>query len=177
MGGYALRMTAKIIRPLRGRIRVGELRAPRGDEPSNRSMFKDAAGAAIRPTWVEAADGQPGWAGHWVIARQHLTEVAESIAIRDGCVEIEMHYSPTEKCDLRCRKAEGDDCTCTCEGKHHGKAQHASWLEVGETTLVRGEQRKVVHRTLDRDQSKSDREARLQEMVRELVNRQRNPHG
>lgn len=170
-------MTAKIIRPLSGRIQVRELRAPRGDEPSNKSMFKDAAGAAIRPTWVEAAEGQPGWAGYWVIARQHLTEVAESIAIRDGSVEIEMHYSPTEKCDLRCRKAEGDDCTCACEGKHHGKAQHASWLEVGETTLVRGEERKIVHRTLDRDQAKSDREARLEEMVREFVNRQRNHHG
>ncbi len=135
-------MSAKIIRPLTGRIQVRGLRAPRGDEPTNKSMFKDAAGAAIRPTWVEADEGQPGWAGYWTITRKHLTEVAESIAIRDGRVEIEMHYSQTEKCDRRCRKATGEDCTCACEGKHHGKAQHASWLEVGETTLVRGEGRK-----------------------------------
>jgi hypothetical protein len=169
-------MTAKIIRPLTGRIQVRGLRAPRGDEPSNKSMFKNAAGAAIRPTWVDAAEGQPGWAGYWVIARQHLTEVAESIAIRDGSVEIEMHYSPTEKCDLRCRKAEGDDCICACEGKHHGKAQHASWLEVGETTLVRGEGRSVVNRILEREQAKLDRDARLEEMVKEFINRQRGHH-
>jgi hypothetical protein len=140
-------------------------------------MFKDAAGAAIRPTWADAAEGQPGWEGYWTIAREHLTEVAESIAIRDGSVDIEMHYSLTEKCDLRCRRAEGDDCTCACEGKYHGKAQHASWLEVGETTLVRGEGRKVVNRTLDRDQAKLDREARLEEMVRAFMNRQRGHHG
>jgi hypothetical protein len=136
-------------------------------------MFKDAAGAAIRPTWVEAAEGQPGWAGYWAIAREHLTEVAESIAIRDGVVEIEMHYSPAEKCDQRCRRATGDDCTCACEGKHHGKAQHASWLEVGETTLVRGKGLKVVHRVLERDQAELDRKARHQAMFREFLNRER----
>lgn len=166
-------MTARIIRPLSGRIQVRGLRAPRGDEPSNKSMFKDAAGSAIRPTWVDAEEGQPGWAGYWTIAREHLTEVAESIAIRDGIVEIEMHYSPTEKCDVRCRRATGDDCTCACEGKHHGKAQHASWLEVGETTLVRGEGLKIVHRVLEREQAKLDREARLQEMLAEYLSRQR----
>jgi hypothetical protein len=170
-------MTAKIIRPLTGRIQVHGLRGPRGDEPTNKIMFKDAAGAAIRPAWVDAAEGRRGWEGHWVIARKHLTEVAEAIAIRDGSVEIEMHYSPNEKCDLRCRKAEGDDCTCACEGKYHGKAQHASWLEVGETTLVRGEGRKVVNRVLQRDQAKSDRDARLQEMVKAFVNRTRGHHG
>lgn len=170
-------MTAKIIRPLTGRIQVRSLRAPRGDEPSNKSMFKNAAGAAIRPEWVAAAEGQPGWAGHWTIARKHLTDVAEVIAIRDGSVEIEMHYSPTEKCDRRCRKAKLDDCTCACEGRHHGKAQHASWLEVGETTLVRGESRKVVNRILTRDQARLERDARIQQMVKEFIERQQGNIG
>lgn len=159
----------KIIRPLTGRIQVRGLRAHRGDEPTNKSMFKDAAGAAIRPTWLEADEGQPGWAGYWAISRQHLTEVAESIAIRDGSVEIEMHYSQTAKCDRRCRTAQGDECTCACEGKHHGKAQHASWLEVGETTLVRGEGRKVVTRVLDRRQAEVDRDGRSQKELRKLT--------
>lgn len=165
-------MSATIIRPIFGRIQVRGLRAPHGDEPTNKSMFKSAAGAAIRPTWVEADIGQPGWAGHWTISRQHLTDVAESIAIRDGRVEIEMHYSQTQKCDQRCRKAKGDDCTCSCEGKHHGKAQHASWLEVGETTLVRGDGPRAVTRTLERDQAKLDRDARHEEMLREFIIRQ-----
>jgi hypothetical protein len=170
-------MTAKIIRPLTGRIQVHSLRAPQGDEASNKSMFKSAAGAAIRPTWVPAPEGQPGWAGHWTIARTHLTDVAESIAIRDGSVEIEMHYNLTEKCDRRCRGADGDECTCACEGKHHGNAQHAFWVPVGETTLIRSEGRKVVSRVLERDQAKRDRETRLEELVREFTNRQGNQHG
>ena len=115
-------MTARIIRPLTGRMQVRGPPKPNGDEPSNKSMFRDAAGAAILPTWVDAAEGQPGLAGCWTIAREHLTEVAESVAIRDLNVEIEMYYRPTEKCDLHCRRAEGDDCTCACECKHHGKA-------------------------------------------------------
>lgn len=149
-------MNARIIRPLTGRIEVHGLRAPRGKEPTNREMFKTATGKTIRPRWVDADEGQPAWRGYWTISREHLTAVAESIAIRDGQVEIEMHYSQTEKCDERCQKATGDDCTCSCEGVHHGKGQHASWLEVGDTTLVRGTGKKVVNRLLTREQALQD---------------------
>lgn len=154
-------MTARIIRPLAGRIEVHGLRAPGAGQPSNKAMFRDAAGAAIRPTRVPAPAGQPFWQGFWTISREHLTAVAEAIAIRDGRVEIEMHYSQTEKCDGRCQRAVGDDCTCSCEGKHHGRAQHASWLEVGTTTLVRGEDAKIVTRVLTRAQAIRDQERRF----------------
>ena len=129
-------MSARIIRPLTGRIQVRGLRAPRGDEPANKTMFKNAAGAAIRPTWVDAAEGRQAGRANG-------------------------------------SRAKGDDCTCACacDGRHHGEAQHASWLEVGETTLIRGEGRKVVHRVLLRDRAESDREGRLQEMVKAFVNR------
>lgn len=123
-------------------------------------MFRDAAGAFIRPTWVAAAEGEPAWRGYWTIAREHLTVVAEAIAIRDGRVDIEMHYSQTEQCDSNCQGATGDDCTCSCEGKYHGKAEHASWLEVGDTTLVRGAGAKVVNRVLTRDQALEDQRHR-----------------
>lgn len=161
-------MTATIVRPLRGRMEVRGLRGPRGDEPSNRSMFKTATGKAIRPTWVDAPEGAPPWQGYWVIAREHLTDVAEAIAIRDGQVEIEMHYSATEQCDRRCRSAEGDECTCSCEGKYHGNNHHASWIDVGETTLVRSAGSKTVTRTLIRHQAQEDRDARIEEWIRQL---------
>lgn len=161
-------MTATIVRPLHGRLEVWGLRGPRDDEPFNREMFRTATGAAIRPTWVLASEGAPGWRGHWEIARAHLTDVAEAIAIRDGRVEIEMHYSTTEQRDRRCRGAEGDECTCSCEGKYHGNSHHASWIEVGETTLVRNSGSKVVTRTLTRRQAEEDREVRLDEFVRKL---------
>ncbi len=164
-------MTATIVRPLHGRIQVRGLRGPRGDEPSNRQMFKTATGAAIRPTWVPAPEGAPGWEGHWEIARPHLTDVAEGIAIRDGQVEIEMHYSTAEQCDQRCRSAEGDECTCSCEGKYHGNSHHASWIEVGDTTLVRNSGSKVVTRTLSREQAEKDRSERFREMIRQIGGR------
>lgn len=162
-------MTAKIIRPLTGRIEVHRLRAPRRYEVSNKLMFKNAAGSAIRPTWVETERSQSGWPGYWTISREHLTDVAEAIAIRDGSVEIEMHYSQNEKCDRRCRAAEGDECTCSCEGKFHGNSMHASWQEVGETTLVRSEGPKVVTRILEREQAEIDSDKRLREMVQNRI--------
>lgn len=116
--------------------------------------------AAIRPDWVPAEDGQPGWTGYWTIYRQHLTLVAEAIAIRDGEVHIEMHYSLSEQCDRRCQQARGDECTCSCEGKHHGEALHASWIEVGPTTLVRSQGMKVVTRVLTRKQAEKDQRRR-----------------
>lgn len=127
------------------------LRGPRGDEPPNREMFKDAAGIAIRPTWVNAPEGQAGWKGHWTISRTHLTVVAEAIAVRDGEVRIEMHYSTSEQCDARCQNADGDDCTCSCEGANHGTGDHAAWTPVGETTLVRSTGTRVVERVLTRE--------------------------
>lgn len=152
-------MAALIRRPLRGRIEVRGLRAPRGNEPPNKQMFKTAAGKAIRPTWIDAPPGSPGWAGYWTISRQHLTVVAEAVAIRDGLVNVEMHYSTTEQCDRRCKNAKGDDCTCSCEGKNHGDGDHASWTPVGDTTLVKSSGTRIATRQLTRAEAEA---ARLQ---------------
>ncbi len=153
-------MTAVIVRPVSGRIRICGLRAPQGDEAPNREMFKTAAGARIRPDWVRTERDDYGWRGHWTISRDHLTAVAEAIAIRDGSVEIRMHYSDSERCDTRCQRATGDDCTCSCKGKHHGAAAHASWKEVGSTTLVKTSGTTEVVRTLSGKRALKDRARR-----------------
>lgn len=141
-------MSAVIVRPLTGRLRVHWLRGPRPGQPTNREMFRTATGKSIRPTWVPTLPDQRGWSGHWIIARQHLTAVAEAIAIRDGDVLIELHYSLAEHCDRRCQSARGAECTCACEGKYHGNGEHASWGQEGETTLITGGEEKVVTRLL-----------------------------
>jgi hypothetical protein len=123
-------------------------------------MFKTAADAAIRPQWVYAPDGEPYWHGYWTISRNHLNVVAEAIAIRDGEVAVEMHYSEREQCDLRCQNATGDDCTCSCEGKHHGDGVYASWKEIGATTLVRSAGVKIVTRVLTRKDALKQRRPR-----------------
>lgn len=142
-------MTALIIRPTTGRMEVHWLRAPRGDEPANKEMFRTATGLSIRPTWVRSAPDEPGH-GHWTISREHLTDVARAIAVRDGRVEIEMHYNESERCDNRCQNATGNDCTCTCEGKYHGAGEHAAWRQVADTTLVKSDGIKIVTRVLTR---------------------------
>lgn len=147
---YAHDMSATIIRPLHGRIEVHGLRAPHEGEPSNREMFVDAAGGPNKPNSIPAPDGRPYWEGFWTISREHLTVVAEAIALRDRFVDIEMHYSGTERCDYRWQNAQGEDCTCSCEGVHHGEGLHAAWTQVGDTTLVRGTGEKIVKRRLRR---------------------------
>lgn len=144
---------ATIVRPRLGRLEIHGLRRARGDEPRNRVMFREATGRAILPVWVAAPPGEPGWHGHWAIAREHLTDIAEAIALRDGRVRIEMHYSLSERCDSKCQDATGDDCSCSCEGRHHGEGNHAAWREVGATTLLRSERSKVVSRELTRQQA------------------------
>ncbi len=153
-------MRARIVRPTHGRLQIHGLRAPRPHEEANRAMLKTATGASIRPEWVTAPPGQPPWKGYWTIARSHLTAVAEAIAIRDGVVDIEMHYNTSEKCDRRCQNARGNDCTCSCEGTRHGRAEHAGWREVGDTTLVRSAGIKVVWRTLSRSEAQRARRRR-----------------
>lgn len=76
-----------------------------------------------------------------------------------------MHYNTTEKCDKRCQKAERDECTCSCEGKNHGQGHHASWLKVGDTTLVRGSGKKVVKRVLKREEAEVQRHTRTKQML------------
>lgn len=123
-----------IYRPVSGRLEVHGMPRPREGEPSNREWFKDETGKAIRPTWVP---GPRGWDGHWEIVRQHFMTVARAMAIRFGDVELVMDFHELEQCDKRCRDAKRQDCTCSCMGEHHGGGVYASWLEVGETTLVR----------------------------------------
>lgn len=134
-------------------------------------MFKTSTGKAIRPEWIPADPGQPYWTGYWTIAREHLSDVARAVAIRDGSVTIEMHYSTTEQCDSRCQGATGVDCTCACEGEHHGNGEHAAWIPVGDTTLIRGAGSKIVVRSLTRAQAEAEREAEPEETIRQVTGR------
>jgi hypothetical protein len=48
-----------------------------------------------------------------------------------------LDFRQSERCDTRCQRARGDECTCSCLGENHrGAAYWRNWIEVGETTLV-----------------------------------------
>lgn len=131
----------RIFRPLHDRFQVHGMPAPRDGEIPNKAWFKEVTGRPIRPKWVG------GRGGHWVIAREHMTIVAQELAIRFGEVEVIADYSTSEKCDRRCKDATGDDCECSCRGANHGDGTQASWKQVGDTTLVRSSVERV-RRTL-----------------------------
>lgn len=139
-------MTIRIFRPVHEtRFQVAGMPRPREGEPTNKDWFKEITGRPIRPTWIS---GPNGWDGYWVIARQHMTLVAEELALRYGTVHVTAEYSTLEKCDTRCQNATGDDCQCSCLGVRHGEALQASWKQVGATTLVRSAGIAIVERVL-----------------------------
>lgn len=101
--------------------------------PRNRAWLHTALGDMIRPEWNSAEH-------RWEIARPHLMRLAHALADRFGAVDVYLEYKTTDRCDTRCRDAEGDDCECSCLGEHHGGGLWGGgWVQVAETTLVRPE--------------------------------------
>ncbi|WP_344287210.1 hypothetical protein [Streptomyces synnematoformans] len=100
---------------------------------TNRAWLLDELGSQrIRPDWNK--DVTPG---RWEIAKPHLRTLIEALADRFGEVDVYLEFSTTERCDRRCQRAEGDDCTCSCRGENHGgSAYWQRWVQVGEDTLV-----------------------------------------
>lgn len=98
-------------------------------EGGNRGWLHEHLGERIRPKHV----GQ----GVWTIARPHLQHLIEGLVGRFGRVDVLLDFRQSERCDTRCRDAQGDDCTCSCLGTNHsGAAYWQDWIEVGDTTLV-----------------------------------------
>lgn len=126
-----------VYRPVSGRVEISGLRRPREGEPTNRQWLKDTLGARIRPEWVP---GPNGWDGHWAVARTHFRDVVDALAMRAGRVQVDGDFNVHEQCDIRCQRATGDDCTCSCFGANHGiesgGGAYGPWVEVGDTTLI-----------------------------------------
>lgn len=98
---------------------------------SNRSWLHAALGARIQPVYDSPS-------GRWLIARPHFTVLVDALLDRFEQVDVSAEFSATQKCDTRCRNAEGDDCDCSCLGEHHGGGLWGGgWFQVGETTLIR----------------------------------------
>jgi hypothetical protein len=97
----------------------------------NRHWLKENLGSHSRSEWNKSAR-------RWEIARNHLRVLVFALAEKYSAVDVYLEFSTTERCNTRCQEATGDDCECSCLGANHaGAAYMASWLRVGETTLVR----------------------------------------
>ncbi|GFE25691.1 hypothetical protein [Streptomyces nigrescens] len=110
--------------------------------PTNRDWILDELGSRrIRPDWNNTVSPR-----RWEIARTHLRPLVDALAFRFGEVDVYLEFSTTERCDRRCQRAEGDDCTCSCRGEHHGGGVYwKHWTQVGEETLVSEFGRVVRH--------------------------------
>jgi hypothetical protein len=79
--------------------------------------------------------------GMWRLNRSHIRKTVNGLLRRYGEVTLVMDFKSTERCDIRCQTARGDECVCACLARHHGEQAGGSmlgaWRLVGETTLVR----------------------------------------
>ncbi|CAM5626307.1 hypothetical protein STENM36S_03980 [Streptomyces tendae] len=108
---------------------------------ANRAWLHDELGDRIRPDWNNTV--RPG---RWEIAKPHLRTLTEALANRFGEVHVYLEFSTTERCHTKCQGANGDDCTCSCRGEHHGGGVYwTHWHLVGEDILVGPVGRVVRH--------------------------------
>ncbi|MBD3004674.1 hypothetical protein [Streptomyces sp. 5-10] len=131
--------TAIIERPISGQIAVFTPFV----EGGSRKFLKELIGSRSRLDWDKERK-------RWLMSRQHMAKVIDGCLRRWSRVELRRQYLETQRCDVRCQQAKGDDCECSCMGLMHGsRAVGGGWLSgfrrVGETTLVtRGAERWVV---------------------------------
>ena len=115
-------------RPTQGRL---EVHIP-WREGGNRKVIKRICGTLTRPQW----DGDRK---RWVIARAHFTPLIGALKAEYGQVRVITAHCDAEKCDTRCREAEGAECVCSCGGQYHGgdEPPPAAGASVGTTALFR----------------------------------------
>jgi hypothetical protein len=111
------------------RLLTGQLQLSLPYQPGNRAWLRDRLGERVHLTWVKA--------GYWAMAREHLMPLLEALVAEYGKVAVRLEFRQTQKCDRRCRDAQGDDCVCSCLGTNHKGASGRNWFEVGESTLIK----------------------------------------
>lgn len=115
-------MTAKIHRPVKGRIR---LQTPY--VPDNRGWLKSIG--IGRPTWSKSE-------GVWLVSRVHLTRLVNEAVARFGEAEVWTDHRSEERCHTACQTAVGDECVCSCMGRHHGGgAPVEGWESLGDVLV------------------------------------------
>lgn len=114
------------------------LRLPYADD--KRAWLHQVCGQRVHLEW-------DGLSHTWRLARAHLRRLVDALAERFGEVDVRFDISAADRCNARCRKAAGDECTCSCLGENHGGAGYwKNWRAVGEPTLLPGSNR--VYRRL-----------------------------
>lgn len=113
-------------KPVEGRLRIAM-----PFDTMTRRKFLDLG---IRPVWAPRIGG----GGRWLVSRDRMPEVLHLLYQQHGPGTVIIRGHVSDRCDIRCQRARGHDCVCSCAGRHHGLFNESSWLAVGETTLVRG---------------------------------------
>lgn len=116
----------EIRRPREGRLQVMIPWCPGG----NRALLGSVCGSRSRLEW-------DGTSKRWLVARAYFAAVIETLKTRFGEVRVITWHRDAERCDVRCQKAKGFECTCSCGGRcHAGENAYArGWRLVSDTQL------------------------------------------
>lgn len=73
----------------------------------------------------------------WTVNNRHFQTVADTLMQHYRMILVGREYNPNEKCNVRCRDAEGPLCTCSCRAKNHGRGRWMDgWTVTGEFDSV-----------------------------------------
>lgn len=101
--------------------------------PDNRVWLHEVCGARARLEWDSLSRT-------WHLARAHFRPLVDALVTRYGEVDVRVDISAADRCDARCVKATGDECTCSCFGENHGGAGYwKNWTALGEPTPIPGQ--------------------------------------
>lgn len=128
-------------RPVTGRV-VIKMPYDKG----NRAWLKEVLGGRIRPEFLKPPP-------RWEVARVHFGPVVEALADRLGRIDVFADFREAERCDTRCRSAQGRECTCSCLGKHHGRGISYGWKLMGDTTMVQSSGTVRRHLVVERSET------------------------
>lgn len=81
-----------------------------------------------RPDWDDTNK-------HWAVNSAHFMILTGALVDRNRRVLLGREYNRNERCNHRCRGAEGYKCTCSCRARNHGNGRWmAHWQITDEMT-------------------------------------------
>lgn len=110
------RHLASLALPASGDVRIW---LPYTTSLGHRAAIGTMMPTATKPLW----DGQRTC---WTAPKGHFLTLSNRLLQRHGHLILGREYRPGERCNARCKSAEGPFCICSCRAKYHG---HGRWMK------------------------------------------------
>ncbi len=110
------RHVAALSLPASGALRIW---LPHTTSLGHIASIDDMMRTRTRPVWDPQREC-------WTVPKNHFLVMVGRLLGRHRHLILGREYNPNEKCNSRCKNAQGPYCTCSCLAKYHG---HGRWMK------------------------------------------------